>query len=296
MSSLQAARWGWIRHRSKGGKMLLSRWIYYLSSIPTLLFGIKNWFTALAIFLGFPIRSPFEIELRNGLQFKVRTAMDIWIIKETCLDRDYERNGIAIKDGWVVLDIGAAMGDFAICVAKKNKNSVVYAYEPFPDSFALFKENMKLNQVYNIHAFPYAVGAISGPMDLQITTGIAVQHSTAQKATDLNSTTVQIQGITLDRILQELNIQRCDFLKIDCEGGEYDILFHASKETLDKIKYIHLEYHDGFTQFSHRDLVRFFEEKGFHVKTRRNPAHSNIGFLFASNPAPTTADAAASCK
>ena len=48
-----------------------------------------------------------------------------------------------------------------------------------PESFRLLQENLRLNGIRNVQAFPLAVGARSGPMQLQTTTGVAVQHSTA---------------------------------------------------------------------------------------------------------------------
>lgn len=262
--------------------MLFSRWSYYLASVPTLLKGITNWPIALRLFLGLPVQQPAIIELKNGSQFRVRTGMDVWIIKETCLDRDYERNSVPIEDGWTVIDIGAGLGDFAINVAREHPSSVVYAYEPFPESFALLQENIKLNQVASVRAFPYAIGKQSGTMCLETTMGIAVQHSKASTATGTNPDTLQVPGLSLADILKKENLSRCDFLKVDCEGAEYDIFLHADEESLHKIEHICLEYHDGVTAFSHTDLVRFFEEQGFQAQTHPNPAHSDLGFLYAS--------------
>ena len=68
---------------------------------------------------------------------------------------------------------------------------------------------------------------------------------------------------------------------MDCEGGEYDILLHADDASLKAISHISMEYHDDLTPYTHMDLVRFLSEKGFAVKTTRNPAHTEIGFLYA---------------
>jgi len=263
--------------------MFFSRWFYYLSSIPTLLVGVRNWPSVVAMFLGLPARRPLIIELRNGCRFKVRSAMDIWIIKETCLDRDYERCSVDIEDGWTILDIGAGLGDFAILVAREHPHSAVYAYEPFPESFVLFQENLTLNRISNVRAFPHAIGAQSGPMCLDTGPRAAVQHSTARASANSNEEAVQVLGTTLGRVFEDLGLQRCDFLKMDCEGAEYDILFNTSKEVLCKIKHIALEYHDGITAFSHADLVLFLEEKGLRVKTYPNPVHPELGFLYALN-------------
>jgi hypothetical protein len=42
-----------------------------------------------------------------------------------------------------------------------------------------------------------------------------------------------------------------------------------------------MEYHDNLTPHTHRELVGFLSEKGFEVKTYNNPAHTEIGFLYA---------------
>ena len=259
-----------------------SKWLYYLGSILTILRGVKSRASAVRLFMGLPIQRPLIIELNNGCRFKVRSAMDVWIIKETCLDRDYERNCTDIEDDWVVIDIGAGLGDFAIGVAREHPTTQVYAYEPFLDSFELLQENVALNQVTNVHVFPYAIGARSGMMNLEMTTGIAVQHSTAKIITAPTAgATVQVNGISLDDVFEKQALSHCDFLKVDCEGGEYDIFFHASKGTLSKISHICLEYHNNVTRFAHKDLVAFFEGNGFSVEIHPNPVHDHLGLLYA---------------
>ncbi|HYR46121.1 MAG TPA: FkbM family methyltransferase [Thermoanaerobaculia bacterium] len=262
--------------------ILLSRWSYYLSSIPTLLLKIRNWPAVVLLFLGLPVSRPLVIRLKTGCRFKVRTRMDVWIIKETCLDRDYERGTVAIEEGWTVLDIGAGFGDFSICVARRHPLSNIYAFEPLPDSLALLEENLQLNGVQNVRRFPWAVGGAAGILHLRTATGRSGQHTTTPAAGE-GREAIPVTSVTLDQIFAELGLERCDFLKIDCEGAEYDILLHASEKTLRRIRHVAMEYHDGVTAFSHGDLVRLFETNGFVVRTRPNPAHRGLGFLFASN-------------
>ncbi|RQW02921.1 FkbM family methyltransferase, partial [candidate division KSB1 bacterium] len=87
---------------------------YYLSSLLTLLRQTRNGYVCFGLLLH---KKPVVIKLKNGCQFKVRSLMDVWIVKETCLDRDYESNATPIQDGWTIIDIGAGLGDFAISVA-----------------------------------------------------------------------------------------------------------------------------------------------------------------------------------
>jgi FkbM family methyltransferase len=260
--------------------MLVSRVLYYLSSIPTLLLSVKNWPKMMTVFLGLPVTQPVVIELRDGSRFQVRTPMDIWILKEACLDRQYQRASVKVEDGWVVFDVGAGLGDFAISVARACPHSTIYAFEPFPESFALLQENLRLNQTQNVRAFPHAIGAQAGPTALHLISPEAVQHTTVSQS-DRPGSDVQVSSITLDQVFSQFQLARCDYLKMDCEGAEYDILFNTSETTLQKIKHVCLEYHDGVTEFSHRDLVQFFERHGFRVKQTPNPAHRQLGFLHA---------------
>jgi FkbM family methyltransferase len=259
--------------------LLLSRWWYYLSSIPTLLLGVKNWLRMVAAFLGLPGSTPLVVELRNGFHFKVRTPMDIWIIKEVCLDRQYEQASVEIQDGWTVLDIGAGLGDFAVQVAKSRPHSTTYAYEPFPQSFALLQENLRLNGIQNVQAFPLAISAQSGPACFHVTAE-AVAHTTVGRE-DSAEHTIQVPAITLDEAFAELHLSQCDYLKMDCEGAEYGIFFHTSSQTLQRIQHLCLEYHDNIPNVSHNDLVRFFMERGFQVRVTPCPAWRHLGLLYA---------------
>src|SRR5512141_2549859 len=119
-----------------------------------------------------PISKPALLRLRDGTQFKVRTAMDVWIIIETYLGRDYEQHGFDIQRNWRIIDIGAGLGEFSIAAAKKCPDGVVYAFEPFPESFQLMQENLSLNHVENVMTHSHAVGGSSKPIRLNTTSGV----------------------------------------------------------------------------------------------------------------------------
>ncbi len=260
---------------------LLRRLIYYLRSIGTLLRGIKDWPTLIAAFIGRAPTNPFLIELRrSGLRFKVRNAMDVWIIKETCLDRDYERISEPVQDGWRVIDIGAALGDFVVDTAVHHPRCVLHAYEPFPESLALLKENLQLNAAQNVTAFGEAIAKESGTIVLELL-GEAVQHSTVEQQSN-HDHTITVPSITLAEALARLPGGQCDLLKMDCEGAEYDILFNAEQTSLQRIRRIVMEYHNGVTAFSHQDLVTFLEKNGFNVVLYPSTVQPHLGLLYAS--------------
>lgn len=262
-------------------RLLGSRLRYYALGIPTLLTGLRNGWVFLALAFRLPIGARPVVQLRNGLVFRVRTAMDVWIIKETCLDRDYEPAGFEIQNNWVVVDLGAGLGEFCIAAARQSRSGVVYAYEPFPESLELLKENIALNHVTNVKTSPLAVGAGAAEMRLKTATGLPVLHSTAGEDDNAEGDAIPVPGTSLDEVFRAQGIEHCDLLKIDCEGAEFDILLHVSCATLARVKRICLEYHNGATRFVHTALVRLLEQNGFAVRVRANPVHAHTGLIYA---------------
>jgi len=261
-----------------------ARMWYYLASIPTLLRGVRNWPAVAAALLGRGPRTPFVVRLRNGCLFKVTTALDVWIIKEVCLDRDYERDGTTVRPGSTVVDIGAGLGEFCISVAREHPDARVYAFEPLAESFALLQDNVRLNGLGNLALFPCAVGAHSRGAVLQAVRGAPARSSTMTIAGARPDALARVPSATLGDIFRELDIQRCDFLKLDCEGAEYEILFGADPATLERIVHVAMEYHDHVTPSSGADLAGFLRERGFSVRTVPNRAYPDrLGLLYATN-------------
>ena len=117
--------------------MPLQKYPYYLSSIINLLTGFEN--PALITRYFMRINRPDELSMvtlrKSGQRFYVRNAMDIWSIKETFIDRFYERFGTSIQYGWVIVDVGAGLGDYTVFAAGHSPSVRVFAYEPFDESF-----------------------------------------------------------------------------------------------------------------------------------------------------------------
>ncbi len=217
---------------------VLTAFIYYLQSIPTI-FRIKNfWVIPFVYFF-----KPVILELDNGLKYSIESLMDVWVIKEIILDRQYEYKREVKKDD-VVIDIGAAFGDFSIFAAKTAKK--VYAFDPNLKRIEQMKKNMVLNNIANIKVYGEAV-------------------------TDLNN------------LFREKKITKCNFLKIDCEGAEYQILQKASEETLSKVEYIAFEIHLFTKDMKKRypELKKMLEKNGFTLSELENPVHPYLKQLFA---------------
>jgi FkbM family methyltransferase len=216
------------------------------------------------------------------LSFIVRSAMDIWSIKETFFDQFYTRYGVPIQNGWVVMDIGAGIGDYAIYAAYENEGVVVYAYEPFPESFELLLGNLTLNSIESVHIFRMAVWGHTGTLRLDFSAGEPLQISSREPSEDGQAgDAFYVDAITLADAIDNSHIDKVDLLKMDCEGGEYEILLTAPAETLARIDRIIMEYHELDLDHTHTKLVGFLIRQGYRVKRYPNIVHKDIGYLFA---------------
>ncbi len=260
---------------------LFSKITYYAASVVTLLTRFERPFHILGIFLGQKGRLPTDIQIKSsGLRFSVREAMDVWVIKETCVDADYLSPGDFQAD-WQIVDIGAGLGDFTIFAAVHCPDGKVFAYEPLTESYQLLNHNLTLNQVTNVETFQQATAAIGGMMSAVSAQTEAVSTRFASSSAAANETTTTIPVITLAEILDRLPDGRCDLMKIDCEGCEFDLLLNSPPELLSRIERLTIETHDGYTDFSTNHLAVYLRQHGFTVQQNTNPVHDYLGFIYA---------------
>jgi FkbM family methyltransferase len=257
----------------------LSHILYYLIDIPRILANIRRWpLAVLRLFRSFLNRQPFLLEFTNGYRLLIRTPGDAWSAHETFLDRHYQKASVPLEDDWVIIDIGADIGSFSIYAARQNPHGVIYAYEPFKGSFDLLRKNLQLNGIDGrVQVFNQAVSGHDGIISLDTDWPEPTQYTTVTDGGQLD-----VPCVSLDTIFNQHRITACDYLKIDCEGSEYDILFQAGPETMARIKRICMEYHDNLTDHTHEDLVAYLEQAGFEVSTHPNPTLDHVGMLFAT--------------
>lgn len=262
--------------------MLFRRLAYYFSSIFTLLLGLKNPLQTIQIFLSSSLPEGTKIEIRKtGLKFIVRGKMDVWSVKETLLNRFYEKFGFVIQDGWNIVDIGGGIGDFTLFAAAGHPHARILSFEPFPESYQLLRENVALNHAENVEIFSQAIASQEGSLDFLTTPGDPLSNQTTAASAVSNSHPLTVSAVSLASVLHGPDLTHIDLLKLDCEGAEYDILMNSPAAVLEKIDRIVMEYHDNIKPFSHQDLVKFLSDKHYRVELWPNPAHDHIGYLRA---------------
>ena len=198
-------------------------------------------------------------------QFTVRVnTSDILVIWEIWKAKIYDDSRFPIHDEDVVVDIGGHIGGFAIRAAKMANRGRVYAYEASSKNYAMLEKNRQMNNTDNLHIYNKAVSGRSGEMNFFMPSDNGALGSLLQET---DSPMETVQGTTLTDIIAGNKIAQIDYLKVDAEGAEYDILFNCPSQTLAKVRRLVMEYHefDG-NQRDHHDLVKLLKSHGFHVE------------------------------
>ncbi|MGI8484769.1 MAG: FkbM family methyltransferase [Thermomicrobiales bacterium] len=261
----------------------VTKYRYYLRSITNLLTRFHDPVLIVKIFTGIGARGVKTVHVRRpDLKFEVRSPMDVWSVKEATVDLLYTRYGFPVQPGWTVVDIGAAIGEFAVYVGNADSRNRVLAFEPFPESVMLLCNNIRLNNLANVQVFPVAVSSKPGTMMLDVSSGEPLKIESKSVTTGTESR-IAVNSVSLKDVLSHTEHDRIDLLKLDCEGSEYDILLTATDEVLQRINRIVMEYHDTLTEHTHKDLVVFLRAHGYTVDAVPNAVHpTEIGYLRAS--------------
>lgn len=221
---------------------------------------VKNWHEILSAKLAG--RKISMIQLRNGVVFNAPDAVDLdFLFHEIWIHEFYAPAGYEIGPNQTVVDIGGNIGVFAMYAATKAPGVTVLAFEPFPQNAEFFAANREASGADRVNLSSVAVAADRGSRTLRVEDAW-ILHSLVDR--DSEATGLTVESIPLDDIIADL--PACHLLKLDCEGGEYEILYSASDRSLAKIARIVCEF--NVLDFDRRNgyaLCDFLRKKGFEI-------------------------------
>ncbi len=145
------------------------------------------------------------------------------------------------------VDIGANVGCFSHYAAPHFEN--VYAFEAVNNTYKVACENLKNDmnvQIYNLAAYKesnHEISIFAPETALSRDSSIYTLHGGSIYTSDDSNTYELTKTISLEHIFGLCNIDMIDYLKVDCEGAEYDLLMNKD---LSRINFMVVEFHPGF--------------------------------------------------
>ena len=133
-----------------------------------------------------------------------------------------------VEEGDIVFDFGASIGPFVFQIKNQNPSKVI-CIEPSTTLISTLVDNCQTTKL-NCEIFKVGVGSTSGK---------EVLKAYDIKEGEIKENTGTFPTLTFMDIVKNANVDKIDFLKTDCEGGEYNIFndnnFWWIKENVRKI-------------------------------------------------------------
>lgn len=258
----------------------------YVHLVWRLIVVVRNWPVYWLNRFGYT-KNNVTYQLRNGLSITSRAfAIDGGALNDVWFDESYEPNHFGIAFDWsackTIVDIGANIGTFTTYAGYKSPQAAIVAVEPEPNNLVMLKGNVEANHFQNrVTVVPAAIGGQDGTVTLHITEKSSGGHSLYHRYGKTSD--VDVAMISLRSLLTKHNIGVLDFLKLDCEGGEYDALYSLSPQELARIRFMAVEYHHFSPDPRHTpdQLRAFLTQNGFVIQ----PGKKSMFFAKNAKPA-----------
>lgn len=202
----------------------------------------------------------------NGFCFEVFDGVESSVPSSVFREmnrNEFKLHRISLPGKPVIVDIGAHVGIMSIYFSKLFPNARIYAFEPSPSNYRRLIINIKNNQCKNITPRNFAVTEDGRSIKMFIgsgkNTGGCSGHYGFVSQGEWN---YEASSVTLDEIIDETG--ECHLLKIDCEGGEHEILQSSKRIT---------DVHNLIGEFH---INRFLAEQGHSIDTLCKFVEQNI--------------------
>jgi FkbM family methyltransferase len=198
---------------------------------------------------GLSIRSQLEARVGRtngsprfaGVPLSAPDPVAAWGISRQIADGEYAHPGLMPEPGERVVDVGANIGVYSLWAARRGAQ--VVAYEPAPETFPHLLSNV--SRVSNITVVQAAVVGFAPPNG-SVTLFLHDERSTRNTLLGQEVGTGEPLGRRVDVPavgIADALAEGCDLLKVDCEGGEFDIFNVADDASLRHVRRIVLEFH-----------------------------------------------------
>ena len=124
-----------------------------------------------------------------------------------------------------VFDVGANLGQSAKIYLARFPGSHVYCFEPVSNTFHQLQRNLKGNQRVDCYHLALGSSKRRGTMVLEGDPDrFFLTDQSAETPGDRSVATESVDVVTLDEFCQTKGIDQINYLKIDTEGGDLEVL------------------------------------------------------------------------
>lgn len=211
-----------------------------------------------------------RFELYEGKELIHVDVVPGWLLSKAFLKSIVMKVNLRYFDlipGHVVIDVGAGTGTEAIIYSDLvGARGKVFAIESHPETFKSLQTLIDKGGYSNTEAHQVAIGSENGAVWLQ--NQHAHQKNALMEEPDVEEKAVNVQMRTLDQFVFDNKIKRIDFLKVNIEGAELQML-GGMTQSIHIIKAAAISCHDFIgndNAFPIMNEVRnFFMNHGFRV-------------------------------
>ena len=226
-----------------------------------------------------------QLEIRDVCGFRIayrRGTADEQVLQDSFPQNQFLNSvpDYQTRPNDVIIDVGAHIGTFSLLAQSKLAGGIVHAIEPCLETYNYLKVNIALNQMQNIRAHRLALSKQRGSTRLYYNAKSGNWgHSITMPLSDHGE---EVPTDTLAGFFDTNHIDRCQFMKLNCEGAEFDIILNSSPETLARIETMLVLYHcDRVQGVTERDLEIQLANGGFNTRVINKSALR--GWLIATN-------------
>jgi FkbM family methyltransferase len=162
-----------------------------------------------------------------------------------------------VREGDVVLDIGANVGFYTLLAARMvGPSGRVLAFEPLPDNLPVLRRHLAVNGLTNVDVIPAAVASRSGSR--RFNTG---EYPATGQLSELGG--IEVDVVSLDDLRAAGRLSRVDLMKIDVEGAELEVL-EGARAVLEEFRpVVIMELHNPEMDRKCPELLRSL---GYHIE------------------------------
>jgi len=196
--------------------------------------------------------APVRFTTRGApITFEVPTLELYLVFKEIFLTDFYSVGKWAehLPEHPIVVDVGANAGYFDLLLLSRRPDARIFAFEPVESNIALFQSTLAENPSIGVQPNLFHRAVTGSPIDEIVLYKESGNDNsvTASVFSDFekhNLASVSVKAVSLAQILEQNKLKQIDFLKLDCEGSEYPILYESPRELWHSVHSIFMEVHD----------------------------------------------------